>query len=446
MKHILEYVLKNFFLFYPSAEKEIQIQYGNEINGENKVLIKQSADGTVFNGREDISADKIARREWKGTMIPFCFDTSSEMEIISEEGGKVIINYDIIASSFYFLSGWNELVSGVKDEYGRVSYDSSIIKKLNIINIPVVNYYFDILKTAIEKAYGKKAEDNVWGKFDFAVSLTHDIDNCKSAWLEGSFSELKKGKLISIPQLIYKRFFSRDEWFNFRTISDIEKKYNATSSFYFLPRKGKTNNLKNSDYEITSSEIQEEIKYLKDEGHDIGVHGSFGSHLNFVLFNEDIKRINSKEIAGNRFHFLMFDVLKTVSILESSNIKYDTSLGFAEQTGFRRGTCFPFYLYNFEEERISGILETPLIVMDATLRNIYNIDSNRDELISEIEILVKEIKKWNGVFTLLWHNNYFSDYKFKGWREMYIYILEICRNENALITNCNFIYKSIVKK
>lgn len=440
MNNIFEYVLKNYQLFYLLEDK---VHYGN--SSEPGVNIVKRATNDFFEDKEDINPEKVIWKDWNGSKIPFCFDVDDHKEIITQADNQILINYDIIASSYYFLSGWNEYVSSSKDGFGRVLYENSIIKRLNISMLPVVNYYFDILNEALRMRTRRNSKKKIWVNNDFGVALTHDIDVCKSAWLEGSFSELKKKRFLSIPVLIFKRLFAEDDWFNFDSISDIEKGYNASSSFYFLPRKGKSGRWKNSDYNIRSKSIQKVILFLKNRGHDIGVHGSFGTHDKAENLIADMKRINQDVIRGNRFHFLMFDAGKSVDVLEKSGISYDTSLGFAERIGFRRGTCFPFYLYNFATNSSSNVLEIPLIVMDASLQRQDYMGITQDEALKQVISTIDEIMKFNGVFTILWHNTFFSDYKYTGWKEVYIKILEYCKRKNGLLTNGSNIYTITTK-
>lgn len=438
MEKKLEYFLKNFSLFY-NTEK-YTIGYNSKVTD---VSITRGVQASFWTEKKDIKVTDVVWKKWKGINIPFLFFRDRSEEIISYIDGRAIINYDIVASTFYFLSGWNELINSNKDNFGRVKYEDSIIKELNISGIPVVNYYFDILREAIETIAKKDIKINRWEKNKFAVSLTHDIDTCKSAWIEGSFSELKRKRFFSIPKLIVKRLFNNDEWFNFKTITDIERAFDASSTFYFLPRKGKDGNWKNADYNIKSKSIQNIISSLKTNQNEVGVHGSFGTHVNIKKFKTDIENINCNPIAGNRFHFLMFDPEKTASVLEESGIKYDTSLSFAEQIGFRRSTCYPFYLYNFEKDRISPVIEIPLIVMDSTLSNRKYLGLSQQVSLPLIFNLVDEIKKFEGVFTILWHNTFFSEYKYNGWKDVYVSTLDYCKKNNGLLTTGNFIYEKI---
>lgn len=433
-----DFFLKNFQLFFNIGD--VEINYG--VNSEKLISIVQSIENSFWNQKKDVNLDRIIWKEWKNVKIPFLFESDDSKDIITRSEEKVIINYDIVASAFYFLSGWNELVNPAKDEFGRIKFENSIFRKLDIITTPVVNYYFDILNEAIALV-GKQEKKAPWNTLDFGVCLTHDIDTCQSAWLEGSFSELKKKRVLSIPKLIMKGLWGKDDWFNFSTITKIEKQYNALSSFYFLPQKGKVGTWKNADYNIKSKSIQKTIATLLANGNEIGVHGSFGTHNSAEKLTNDIQRINRHLVIGNRFHFLMFDPLKTVSVLEECGIKYDSSLCFAEHIGFRRGTCYPFYLYNFEKDQISTVIEMPLIVMDSSLSYKKYMGLTPEHSFESVTQIIDEVKKFNGVFTLLWHNTFFSDYKYTGWREIYIKILEYCMKNNGLLTNGPEIYTRI---
>ena len=428
MEDRFTYIIENFRIFYPY--NELKIAYGED--GDSPLCIKNSVPDSFFRKKENIDEQKVVWKTWKDVQIPFLFERSGEPDIITQKENQVYINYDIIASAFYFLSGWDEYLNSGKDELGRIAFKDTLIHRLGIAGIPVVNYYFDILATAIKKLKDIKHLP-IWGEGEFGVALTHDIDTCQSAWLEGSFSELKKLRILSIPRLLIQRMIGRDAWFNFNTITDTEAEYQAKSTFFFLPRKGKVENGSNADYRISSKSIRQKIKELESQGNEIGVHGSFGTHTDSKALEADIRNIPVEPIRANRFHFLMYDPLKTVSVLEKNQIRYDTSLGFAEQPGFRRGTCYPFYLFNFEEKRISKLVELPLIVMDTSLQHRKYMGLSPNESLPVIFNLIDEIRKFNGLFTMLWHNTYFSKYKYDGWKDVFTKILDYCRANQAFM-------------
>ncbi len=431
---LLNYFLKNFSLFYKF--KNAKIAYGNSGN-ETEIIIKNDASSS-----QDKYVKKYIFDDYKDKRIPFLYTDKIAKEIITQKDNKIIINYDIVASAFYFLSGLDEILNKNYDKLGRFKYKNSLIEKLNLIGVPVVNYYFSIFYDALELAGKNPKRKNLWDSSDFAVFLSHDIDVCKSAWFEAGKYELFKGNLFKVIKLLGNKIIGKDDWFNFEKITEIEKNYNAKSTFFFLPEKGKKYNLKNADYDIKSQAIQTILENLKNTGFEIGVHGSFGTHNNPDKLKDNIEKI-STDVIGNRFHFLMFDNNKTPATLELANIKYDSTIGFAEHIGFRRATCYPFYLFDFKYKKISPVIEIPLMVMDATLKYAKYMNLTPDEAVKNILPIIKEIKKFGGVFTILWHNTFFSQYKYEGWKDVYIEILN--NLNNSLLTNGKDIYERIKK-
>lgn len=438
MKNKTKYIFNNFEQFYDINLSDYDISYGENTNA--KIYITKSELVSIFEKKQDIDTSKIIFKQWQNKNIPFILDYTDN-NIFTETDNQIKINFDIIGASFYLLSGWDEFISAKTDNLGRHIFSDSIQHKLKIIELPVVNYYYDILKTAIEKAY------NIKIKYKFnnpSLCLTHDIDNCQTAWTEAGMYELKKAHFFSVTKLIFKHIFAQDDWFNFDKILQIENKFDAKSSFYFLPQKGKTpNGFKNADYKIESKKIQQAIKNIKQNGSEVGIHSAFGTHLNVDNFKTDLQKFNNEKPVGGRFHFLMYNNPLTVQVLEKNNILYDSTLGYSEHTGFRNSTAYPFFIYDLQNDKTSNVLEIPLNIMDATLFYKKYMQLDKSQILPKISELLNEVKKFNGVLTILWHNNFFSDYKYKGWKEIYIKILELAKQNNFTFVNGEQILKKL---
>jgi hypothetical protein len=431
---LVQYFKKNFTLIYDVDN--FDFNYGTS-DKDSKLFIKYSLSNENFYEKR-ISVDKIAWKEWKGKKIPFLFDEDNSKKIMeTDENGNVILNYDIVSATFYLLSGQDEYLNNKTDIWDRFQYENSLIKKLNIIDYPVVSYYFDICYTAFSKANYKIKRRKLWNNREFATFLTHDIDKCKSGWKEDSFAQIKKKKFFSAFGIILRKIFDKDTWFNFDKIIHIENNFNIKSTFFFLPKKNKYN----ADYSINEPKIKGIMTKLRKYGFEIGMHPSLGCSISENNFSKELEKFDIP-INGVRFHYLSFDIKKTVSILENNNISYDSTLGFAEQIGFRRATCYPFYLYDFENKRISNVMEFPLIVMDTTLRKYMNLKPK--DALNKIIPLIDEVASFGGVFTLLWHNSYFSEYKYKGWKSVYIDILKYCKSKNSMFFIGRNIYETIL--
>jgi hypothetical protein len=438
MENKINYVLALFNKIYGLSETAYQLNYG--IDGKSKIQVRVG-DVSFFSGKEIYDVNKVVWKEWKSERIPFLFDKNSDSDIITVSNGKTVINFDILASSFFFLSNWQETGHSGSSGLNRFPFEKSIQYQLKLIDKPVVNYYFEILKEAIEKTYDVKLKTALWEDHSIAVFISHDIDTCQSAWLQGGFRAMLKGDIVSVVRLIFLKLFKEDAWFNFRSIVEAEKKEKINSTFFFLPRKGKHGNYRNSDYTVTKKKFRKLFAYLRQSNSEIGVHGSLGTCMDPVGYSQDVTKFPFPVI-GNRFHFLEFDATKTVEMLENSNIRFDSTMGFAEHYGFRNGICFPFFLYDIKHDRASRVLEIPLVLMDGTLQNTKYLNIGKDQVESKIDILINEVKKFNGLFTVLWHNTHYSDYKYAGWGKIMSQIIRLCKEKNALFLNG----KEIVRK
>lgn len=456
-----KYILDYFKTIYDLPDS-ISIGYGTT---NHKINIRKS-NTNYFESLQPYSVEYVKWQKWRSTTLPFLFDSgnndSAEKQILEIRKDRAFIHYDILASAFFFLSGWQEYVYMTNIKAWRYPFEDSIHNKLKITHLPIVNYYFDILKTAIEKMYDIQPQITNWSNHEFGICLTHDIDLCETGWREDIFSQFKKLQLGSIPRVLYQKLFRQDTWFNFDEILHIEKKFSAHSSFYFMAKKGKIyldikklNQEKqeddkepggykkhsfftrlfgypevyeNADYAIQQSKFHKVFQAIQHQDSEIGIHGSITSHLNEDMLRREIDDLKIP-INGIRFHYLFFDRTKTFDILEKSGIKYDTSIGFSEEPGFRYGIAYPFVPFNIPENKPYSLIEIPLIIMDTTYR-VYK-KTPIAKILPNIHSLMDEVQKFNGCLTILWHNAYFSPYKFAGWREIYESILKDGKNRNA---------------
>jgi len=440
MKNKIKYVLDIFFTYHEIDRSKIDINYG--INLESKIQIKQSELIYIFNDRFDINRKNVVWKQWFKKDIPFLFDRSTDKEIIEEVDGNIVINYDIFAASFYLLSGYSEFINDERDDLGRIRYNDSVQAHLKIIELPVVNYYFDILKTAIQKAYNINIETNIWGDKKFATCLTHDIDYCHTPWTKDGLKSVFTSNIATTIQIPIKKVTQNKAWCNFEEIINIEKANNAKSTFFILPNNQKSDKgFDNADYSI--KEIEKYLEYIESEGFEIGIHPSICTHKNCSRLKDELLKLDKYKPTSSRFHFLIYKPGQSRKTLEINNIKTDSSLGFSEHIGFRHSFCLPFYLYNFDEDKISSVLEIPLNIMDLTLHDKRYMKIKRDKVLSRLETIIQETAKFNGVLTVLWHNNFMSDFLYKGWKNVYIKLLEKLSEKNSLLTDCYTISQKI---
>jgi hypothetical protein len=109
---------------------------------------------------------------------------------------------------------------------------------------------------------------------------------------------------------------------------------------------------------------------------------------------------------GSRQHVLRFRTPATLVNLEEAGVAYDTTLGFAEQVGFRSGTCYEHPVFDVVGKRTLRLRERPLVVMDATLSEARYMNLGFGDTAAKAAEAVKgTCRSFDGDFTLLWHNS-----------------------------------------
>ncbi len=412
-KEYCQYVLYHFNLYY---------------TGVDNVVISHGLEGSLQVSNTGIScfdSDDSAPSYKMIDGLPVLF-AEDDKELIEKTEAGIRVTADIISGIFFLLSGWQERGKTAADDrfYCRDSWQGSN----GFERYALVDSYFSILAKAAELYTGNLIKKKLFSGKPVTVFLSHDIDKIFSGRLEGSFNVLKKGDVLKgIKGLLA----SKDPWFNLDEIAQLEEEAGAKSTYFFLTKKGKVPEGINADYDFNQAEVQAQVEQIRQGNSEVALHGSLGSHRLKTQFNEEWKKLKGTSQAfGNRFHYLKFNINKTVSVLERSGVTYDATMGFPDTIGFRNGTSFPFYLYNFEENRPAHFVSIPLHVMDTTLQHKKYLGLSPDMAGKDLNAIFTETKKWGGVFCLLWHNNYFSDYKFAGWRSVYAKFL--AQNKNVV--------------
>lgn len=426
MNIYLEYVLENFYLIY-EQNIDFLISYDGS-NPDAKIIIPDLTN-LFFEKEENLDFSKIVFKNYLDQNVPILF-AAKDSQIFENIDGKIYFNDDIIASVFYFLSNWQEL-NAPKDNLGRFEYAVSIQHQLQIINIPVVNYYFKMLADAFEIAYRVKLINKIHPTAPFVTCVTHDVDVWSQYWkseLKYALKVLNVNQIFQICSSLLKNTFLST---SFKLIENIQIKYKFQSTFFFLTRKENYFNYTNGDYNIVHNRYQKIIANSLKNGNTIGLHGGFSTSFDTIEFGKDLNKLPQK-LESNRFHYLMYNAKITPQILEFHQIKYDSTLGFNSVPGFRNGTSYPFYLYNHTTTKTTAVIAIPLIIMDVSIfSSNYLSCQNANEGFDKIKIILHQIVKTGGVLTLNWHNNYFSKINYLEWSKLFEMIIAFAHQNSS---------------
>ena len=291
----------------------------------------------------------------------------------------------------------------------------------------------------------------------FAACLTHDVDDVTlfsyKQILRGRVNSLKsshsfKNYLQNIGGMTFDIFnlfkignkidplHCYEKWLN------IENSVNARSTFFFWPglKSIKKNHFSDCTYELEDTlifdgqkcTVAEMICEIDSRGWEIGLHPSWFSYndLDEMKRQKDaLENALKKDVLSVRQHQLHFDIRITPKIHSEAGLKYDSTLGFNDNLGFRNGTSYPWYLTNIEDDTKLDLIEIPLIIQDgAMLSKIKGMRLDVDTSFEYIKQLIDAVENVGGVVTLLWHPNVINE---DEWLELYLKSINYLHEKDA---------------
>ena len=334
--------------------------------------------------------------------------------------GSIFFYVDIIATTFFMLTRWEETVDSKRDQYERFPAYASVAYKQGFLDRPIVDEYALVLRDWI-KVLRPNWEPT---QHKFSIRLSHDIDALSQ------FPNIKSFQRTFVGDIV-KRGNPKRAWHNVQDytaqfvapmqtqyvqgidkLSKLSNQHGLKSAFYFMAA---TPAPYDNGYDIRSSVVRYCIDNLREQGHEIGFHPGYHTLGNPELLRIEKLRLDAvlgETKYGGRQHYLRFCVPNTWRSWADLGLTYDSTLGYAAHEGFRCGTCHSFRPFDVERNCEINLVEYPLIVMDQTVYNYRGLSGN--DGLRVIQKLARRCQQVEGVFSLLWHNTFYSPRKHIG--------------------------------
>lgn len=341
--------------------------------------------------------------------------------------GDTVLGFDIFAAAFYLLSRYEEYLPHQADKHGRFQAEDSIAYKEGFLAQPVVNKWIIRLKTFLSERFPELH----FREQHFTFIPTVDIDQ--------AFAFKHK----SVPRVVYSLLKNigntdslkyrwgvlmgreKDPFDQYLEFERLHHKYLLRPIFFFLLGRY---NPRTDDININpSNPVFRKVIRSVAKVADIGIHPSYASHSDAYIIAEEkrkLEQITSMKVVKSRQHFLKMKLPLTYRSLIQCGIEEDYTMGYASQLGFRAGICSPFFFFDLEKNEPTSLKVFPFCVMDTTFKTYLKTNPEQSlELVSE---LLQEVKKVNGTFISLWHNESLSNYgRWEGWGDLYEQILNL---------------------
>ena len=364
--------------------------------------------------------------------LPVLYGTAAPRDaLLVRRPDTIELSVDVFGSCFFMLSRYEELVVPTRDLYGRFAGSSSIANREGFLRLPIVDAYVEVLWMALKQLWPRLKRK----PRHFDIALSHDVDRPLASLgrrIPALVRQLGADALVRRdPGLVVRRLrswsgirhgdYSLDPYNTFDFLMDVSEQHGIVSAFYFLATEDAT--ALDGFYTLGHPWIESLLRRIHHRGHEIGLHASFHSYLDPQRTKEEFVRLRQaaehqgafQQDWGGRQHYLRWENPFTWANWDLAGLDYDSTLAYADQIGFRVGTCHEFSAFHLQERRPLRLRERPLQVMDGTLFEYMKLPP--DTAFEAVIALAGECRRYGGTLSLLWHNSSLPTARQKRWYE-----------------------------
>jgi hypothetical protein len=345
--------------------------------------------------------------------LPVLYGVTGAQQAVLHKPNEARLAVDVFGSAFFMLTRYEELVQENRYPYERFPAHASLAQRAGFLERPLVNEYVELLWEALHPLWPqlprKQRAYRVWP--------THDVDT-PFAVLGRKFPAVLRSAGADILRrhdsaLAWQRLQAMmkpqggksisDPFWTFEKIMDCSEAHGLMSCFFLL--------VDPAAFALDDPRIVNLLKQIKQRGHEIGVHPALDTHLKpeaVLSAKQVVERAMQlagveQESLGGRQHFLQWTCPDTWQAYSSAGLEYDSSLGFADCSGFRCGTCYEYPVFDLRTRQQLPLRERPLTVMEVSLFHYEKLCT--EDALRKIDLLKAQCRKHHGDFTILWHNS-----------------------------------------
>ena len=164
-------------------------------------------------------------------------------------------------------------------------------------------------------------------------------------------------------------------------------------------------------YSLNGSATRAVLRKVLEAGHEMGLHPSRWSQDSPAALRQEKERLirclglDGQDI-GVRNHYLKASFPAAWRTAQGLGFKYDSTLGWTEEAGFRAGTARPYQPFDYETGQRLAVWELPLVAMDGAVKG------TAEDIASRVTRLAGECFAHDAPATILWHTNRLAPFDF----------------------------------
>ena len=355
---------------------------------------------------------------WRG--IPLLF--GEPREEWSTDGSQLIIHADLLASTYFLISRYEEMYRrNERDTYGRFPGKSSLPYRAGFLHRPIVDEYGEalrqiILEEGIAMRYNLRLEERP--QTFIRVNLTHDLSRPYNyrGWRSFLRAWLKEKKS---PWEAARLSFSSDVEDDYYTFPKFLKWDRATcdslgkerADIFFFIRMPSRHPLDKPYYSLHSHYLRSILVVGEKYKVLLSLQCSYAAGHQSELISRErhlFERTFRRRPRGLRHNKLTSCEPEDLLQAYASGFRNDYSMGYADVAGFRLGTCRAVKFINPNTRLLTELILHPLVLRDLTLSDPRYMALDAEEAERIAHELIRVTARYNGELTLLWHNDLLS--------------------------------------
>ena len=348
---------------------------------------------------------------WRG--IPLLF--GEPREEWSADGSQLIIHADLLASTYFLISRYEEVYRrNERDTYGRFPGKSSLPYKAGFLHRPIVDEYGEalrriLLEEGVASRYNLRLEERP--QTFSRVNLTHDLSRPYNyrGWRSFLRAWLKEKKS---PWEAARLSFSSDVEDDYYTFPKFLKWDRATcdslgkerADIFFFIRMPSRHPLDKPYYSLHSHYLRSILAVGEKYKVLLSLQCSYAAGHQSELISRErhlFERTFRRRPRGLRHN-------KLTSCEPEDLLQAYASMGYADVAGFRLGTCRAVKFINPNTRLLTELILHPLVLRDLTLSDPRYMALEAEEAERIAHELIRVTARYNGELTLLWHNDLLS--------------------------------------
>jgi len=354
--------------------------------------------------------------------IPVLSESPIEFYVQNETSQHVFMinfGFDLVSNIFFHLSGYFDLLNYFTELEGNEAYPNPFEE---FSTYPFLNGLLYILDKSIEEVFKEKIFPYSIIKKDFwpegqtyAVAISHSVDRLRK-WNAGNILSSFFEDLLIFYRVnyVFKNFISKmkylltndEEYWNFKEIIQIERMHFVKST-YFLG--ADIQGEENFDYNLDDPDTQNLISSLVADSYDIGLLASKPTaHKDiFKAQLSRLQKVSQIPIIGLRIQDYEFDIQKTSQLFNKNSLFCDSTFGYKNKNGFKRGIGFPFEIlyYDLTNQEMgidvenASTVEIPTVFRDENLKVSKYKNVSYEHSVKMIDNYLRNMRTVNGLIS-----------------------------------------------